>query len=641
MFRSAAIPLAAVLGAGAGSHFLLQGPLPLAAASAPAPEDGLLARGPLPTRAQQIARLRTGTRDNPFDVLIIGGGATGAGCALDAATRGFRTALVERGDFGCGTSSKSTKLVHGGVRYLEKAVFNLDSAQLKLVYEALQERSDLLANAPHLSRPLPILMPCYKWWEVPFYWAGLKMYDLVAGMRNLGWSSYVTPSESLRQLPTLADPNPSGRSLKGTIRYYDGQFDDARLNVALACTAAAAGAAVANHAEAAALLKDSHGHVVGARVTDKETGRAFEVHARVVVNATGPWADQLRQLSDPGAKKSVTASAGAHVTLPDYYGGGGVGMIVPKTKDGRVVFMLPWEGRIIAGTTDAPIELTDTPAASGAEVDFILDALSDFLSIKVRRSDVLSCWSGIRPLASDPTQSPAGGGETQNIVREHVIFTDADGLVTVTGGKWTTYRRMAEDVVDALVNGGRLPTPQRPCATQTLRLLGARGYSSKTAAEVAQRGADIAASPLGMAPGPRHSVTPDQARRLASAYGDRAFDVLELVKWSDGALAAPLAPGLPVIEAEVVHAVRQEYAASVEDFLMRRTRLAFLDAAAAEAAAPRVAELMAGELGWGTRRRRAEAAAAVRALRQQFAIPPPAEKEGAAGGESKGTAAAA
>ncbi|KIY96540.1 glycerol-3-phosphate dehydrogenase [Monoraphidium neglectum] len=332
MLRSAALPLAAILGAGASSGYLLQGP-GAARANAPGAGDELLAVGPVPTRAQQLARLRAGSKDDPFDVLIIGGGATGAGCALDAATRGLRTAMVERGDFGCGTSSKSTKLVHGGVRYLEKAVFNLDKAQLKLVYEALQERSDLLANAPHLARPLPILMPCYKWWEVPFYWAGLKMYDLVAGMRNLAWSKYLSPSESVRLLPTLADPNPNARSLKGAIQYFDGQFDDARLNVALACTAAAAGAAVANHAEASSLIKDASGRVVGARIADRQGGgRPFEVHARVVVNATGPYADALREQSDPGVKKAVRASSGAHVTLPEYYGSQAVGMIVPKTK---------------------------------------------------------------------------------------------------------------------------------------------------------------------------------------------------------------------------------------------------------------------------------------------------------------------
>ncbi|KAI8462742.1 MAG: mitochondrial glycerol-3-phosphate dehydrogenase [Monoraphidium minutum] len=646
MLRSAAVPLAAILGAGASSGYLWPGGV--AHANAPAGDDGtaeLLAAGPVPARADQIAKLRGSSRDQPFDVLIIGGGATGAGCAVDAATRGLKVALVERGDFACGTSSRSTKLVHGGVRYLEKAVFNLDSAQLKLVYEALQERSDLLANAPHLARPLPILMPCYKWWEVPFYWAGLKAYDAVAGLRNLAMSHYLTPSESVRRLPTLADPNPDGLGLKGSIQYYDGQFDDARLNVTLACTAAAAGAAVANHAEVTGLIKDSSGRVTGARVADRASGRSFDVHARLVLNATGPWVDKLRRLADPAARDAVMVSSGAHVTLPEYYGSGGYGMIVPKTKDGRVVFMLPWQGRVIAGTTDTPVELTDRPAATGAEVDFILDALSDFLSIKVRRQDVLSTWCGFRPLAADPTNPAAGGnGGTASIVREHVIFTDPDGLVTITGGKWTTYRRMAEDAVDALLSTGRLPAPARECATQGLRLLGARDYHANTHAEVAQRGSDIAAAapPAASygAASARHAVTPGQARHLAEAYGDRAFDVLELVRWSDGALAAPLAAGLPYIEAEVVHAARQEYCMTVEDFITRRTRMAFLDVAATEAAVPRVAELMAKELGWGSRKRRTEASNAIRVLRTEFATPPPAAKEAAAAPASATPAAA-
>eukprot|EP00775_Hariotina_reticulata_P006063 gene6063-6301_t len=545
MLSSRIAPWLGVLGLGAGGGILLnQGD------AGNTRDVQLLTQ--VPSRQQQVAALSTSKPDNPFDLLVIGGGATGSGIALDAATRGLKTALIEREDFASGTSSKSTKLVHGGVRYLEKAVFNLDYGQLKLVYEALQERKDLLENAPHLTRTLPILMPCYKFWEVPFYWAGLKAYDLVAGTKNLAWSKYLAPSESERRLPTLAPRNHQGKSLKGTILYYDGQFDD-----------------------------DSNGLVVGVHARDKQTGKRLDVHAKVVINATGPFVDRVRELGDSAAKPAVTGSSGAHITLPEWYGSAAVGMIVPKTKD-----------HVIAGTTDSPCPVTDRPQATAEEVSFILAAISDFLSIKVRQDDILSVWSGIRPLAYDPTVEASG---TAGISRDHLIFSEPDGLITVTGGKWTTYRLMAEDSVNTALATGKLQVTHQ-CVTSKLKLLGAQGYHANYHVEVAQQAsALLAGSP---------ACSPSVARHLASAYGDLAPQVLQLAAAEK--LGGLLVPGQPYLEAEVVHACRHEYCTTVEDFLARRTRLAFLDVAAAEAAIPRVAELMAAELRWGSYKKRCE-----------------------------------
>jgi len=547
---------------------------------------------------------------------------------VDAATRGLRTVLVEREDFGSGTSSKSTKLAHGGVRYLEKAVMNFDVAQLKLVWEALHERAHILTNAAHLSCAMPILTPCYKWWEVPYYWAGMKTYDAIAGLGNLAVSKYCGPTECLTRLPTLAQEL-GGRPLKGAILYYDGAFDDSRLNVTLAASAAAAGASVLNYVECKGLIKNAEGQVVGATCVDRLSGATFDVHARVVVNATGPFLDGVRRSADNNAALSVTASAGAHITLPAYYGDRATGLIIPKTKDGRVVFMLPFQGAVIAGTTDAPCPVTTRPRASDAEVAFILSTLSDYLGVRVPPSDVLSAWSGIRPLAHVPSANAAGskqavsgggGGDTASIVRDHVIFTDPDGLLNVTGGKWTTYRRMAEDVVNDAVASGRLPLSTRPCLTSDLKLLGAQSYRPSLAAELAQhyRAGAGAGTQGGHA---RLSLDTATAEHLAHAYGDRAHMVLGIAERQG--LGAPLVRGLPVMEAEVVHAVQCEYCVCVEDFVCRRTRLAYLDARATLGCLERVAQLMGDALGWSSAQRAAQVAAARRYIEATFFAGPP------------------
>jgi glycerol-3-phosphate dehydrogenase len=585
--------------------------------------------------------------NEPFDILIIGGGATGAGAALDAATRGLRVALVEGEDFASGTSSRSTKLVHGGVRYLEKAVFQLDPGQLKLVFEALRERRTLLRNAPHLAWPLPIATPCYKAWEVPYYWAGMKAYDLVAflGGGSLEMSKFLTARESLAAFPNLAltrSDDPEKNALKGAVVYRDGQFDDARLAVALAATASAAGATVLNHARVDRLLFEEVSdegtdgistnetgtpRVTGALVRDVSGSRKsapFPVRARCVINATGPFTDGVRRMVDARRETIMTPAGGTHVVLPAHFAPETCGLIVPKTKDGRVVFLLPWLGGVVAGTTDAPAPVTLAPRPSAEEVGFILEAVAPYLAAPARREDVLSAWSGIRPLATPPREEENGVEKgTENVSRDHVVADEGDGVVTVTGGKWTTYRLMAEHAVDAAVRvaakaDASVAARAGPCVTDAVAVLGAHGHRAGLAQTILMENArGVLEDSNAKAKNKdarrftkktktsgreaRARTTLDDAdvvEHLVRAYGDRARRVVDLAR-SDDALAKRLAPAHPTLVAEVVHAAREEYCLTTRDFLARRSRLAFLDVAAAEAAAPAVNAALAKELGWG------------------------------------------
>jgi glycerol-3-phosphate dehydrogenase len=528
-----------------------------------------------------------------LDVLVIGGGATGSASALDASLRGLQVALVERDDFASGTSSRSTKLIHGGVRYLEKAFFQLDPGQLKLVFEALHERAIMLKQAPHLTQPLPTLLPCYKLWEVPFYWVGLKAYDFVAvlGSGLLYMSKFVSAAEAMRQFPTLSHKSFDGERLRGSIMYYDGQMDDARFNVGLALTAALYGATVANHAEVVKLLRadaapagGGEAPVVGARVRDTLTGDEFDVRAKVVINATGAFTDAVRQLEDPKANPMIVPSAGTHITLPEFYSPDGMGLIVPKTKDGRIVFMLPWLGRTIAGTTDSSTEITALPQPHEDEVAFILDALADYLRIEVRAEDVQSAWSGIRPLAVDPD---ADAGSTQNILREHAVHVSPAKVVTITGGKWTTQRAMGQAAVDRAIEVAGLGARATNCKTTWVKLIGGHKWDNSNFTFLSQH----------------YKVDVECAKNLSRAYGDQAYKVAEL---AERGLGARLVAELPVLEAEVVYCVRHEYCQTAIDFLARRSRLAFLDSEGSRRALLRVVDLMAQELGWSRARKSQE-----------------------------------
>ncbi|KAG9441709.1 hypothetical protein H6P81_017563 [Aristolochia fimbriata] len=550
----------------------------------------------VPSRGAQKTALVGSSVDSPLDVLVVGGGATGCGVALDAVTRGLRVGLVEREDFSSGTSSRSTKLIHGGVRYLEKAVFNLDYGQLKLVFHALEERKQVIENAPHLCHALPCMTPCFDWFEVVYYWMGLKLYDLVAGARMLHLSRYYSLDESIELFPTLAR-NGRGRNLKGTVVYYDGQMNDSRLNVGLACTAALAGSVVLNHAEVISFIKDDTGErVIGAHIRDNLTGKEFETYAKVIVNAAGPFSDSLRKMADKDKQSIICPSSGVHIVLPDYYSPEGMGLIVPKTKDGRVVFMLPWLGKTIAGTTDSNTTITMLPEPHEDEIQFILDAICDYLNVKVRRSDVLSAWSGIRPLAMDPSAK-----NTESISRDHVVCEDYPGLITITGGKWTTYRSMAEDAVDAAIKSGKL-TPSNNCVTNHLRIVGGEGWDPAYFTVLAQQYVRMKKTHGGkVVPGVMDSAA---ARHLAHAYGTLAERVAAIAQNEN--LGKRLAHGYPFLEAEVAYCARYEYCESVVDFIARRSRLAFLDTDAAGRAVPRIIQILAAEHKWDKTRQKKE-----------------------------------
>ncbi|KAG6412714.1 hypothetical protein SASPL_125399 [Salvia splendens] len=597
--------LGAVAAVAGSAYFTVLGNPPIAASDRGAALANVKQRiadpsAAVPSRAVQESALIGSSASNPLDVLVIGGGATGCGVALDAVTRGLRVGLVEREDFASGTSSRSTKLIHGGVRYLEKAVFNLDYGQLKLVFHALEERKQVIENAPHLCNALPCMTPCFSWFEAVYYWMGLKMYDLVAGRHLLHLSRYYSAQESVELFPTLARKG-KDRSLKGTVVYYDGQMNDSRLNVSLACTAALAGAAVVNHAEVISFLRDDGtGRIIGARIRNNLSeaflSNEFDTYAKVVVNAAGPFCDSVRLMADKEAKQMISPSSGVHIVLPDYYSPEGMGLIVPKTKDGRVVFMLPWLGRTVAGTTDSNTSITMLPEPHEDEIEFILDAISDYLNVKVRRMDVLSAWSGIRPLAVDPRAQ-----STESISRDHVVCEDLPGLVTITGGKWTTYRSMAEDAVDLAIKSGKLSSASK-CVTYNLQLIGADGWDPASFTILAQQYKRMKTSYGGkVVPGAMDTAA---AKHLSHAYGIFAERVAAIAQNEN--LGKRLAHGYPVLEAEVAYCARHEYCESAVDFIARRSRLAFLDTDAARRAVPRVIEILASEHKWDKSRQEQE-----------------------------------
>lgn len=556
----------------------------------------------VPSRENQIAKLKAAnSKQNELDLLIIGGGATGSACALDATLRDLKVGLVERDDFASGTSSRSTKLIHGGVRYLEKAFFQMDPGQLQLVFEALRERAIMLKQAPHLTHPLPTLLPCYKFWEVPFYWVGLKAYDLVAALGNglLYVSKFISAKEAMRQFPTLSQTS-QGQKLRGSIMYYDGQMDDARFNVSVAITSALFGAAVANHTEVVDLIREDD-KVIGVRCRDVFNGDSFDIYAKVIVNATGPFTDSVRKMENKEANSMIVPSAGVHITLPSYYSPEGMGLIVPKTKDGRVVFMLPWLGRTIAGTTDSNTEITDLPKPHSDEVAFILDALSDYLRIDVRPSDVQSAWSGIRPLAVNPD---AEGDSTQNILREHAVHVSPEKVVTITGGKWTTQRAMGEAAVDKAIEVGGLEDKATRCKTPFVQLVGAHKWDGSYFTFLTQRYEVLGHKPMSSRTAIASSyLDVECAKHLSRAYGDQAFKVAEIAEKGHG---ARLVDGYPFIEAEILYCIENEYCMTAMDFLARRTRLVFLDSKGALAALEHVVDIMGKELKWSKSRMKEE-----------------------------------
>ena len=484
--------------------------------------------------------------DYPWEVLIIGGGATGLGAAVEAASRGYKTILVEQHDFAKGTSSRSTKLVHGGVRYLQQG-------DVGLVLEALRERGLLKQNAPHLVHNLAFVIPNYEWWNGPFYTIGMKIYDTMAGKLGLGPSIHISKEETMRAIPNLKE-----EGLRGGVIYHDGQFDDARLAVNLAQTAVSNGATVINYMRVTGLLKNKDQLVQGVVLEDMETGETHSVYSKTVINATGVFADSILQMDDPEAPRSIMPSQGIHLVLDKEFLQGESAIMIPKTADGRVLFAVPWHKKVVLGTTDTLVKKESLePRALESEIEFILSTAAQYLTKTPTRADVKSVFAGLRPLAASAT-----GKNTKEISRSHKVIVSLSGMVTVIGGKWTTYRQMGEDTINKASLIGDLP--ERPSVTRNLSIHG--------------------------------SVTNYDFDDPLYVYGtDKEF--IEKLVQARPELGEKLHPALDYIKAEVVWAACSEMARSVEDVLARRLRALFLDARTSIEMAPVVASLLAKELG--------------------------------------------
>ena len=505
-----------------------------------------------------------------FDVCVIGGGATGSGCALDAQLRGLKTVQLEARDFASATSSTSTKMIHGGVRYLEQAIRELDVKEFKVLTRALHERVHMLRHAPYLTRTRVFLTPCFNWWNVLYFEIGLKLYDWIAGKAGLAPSSFVSRKELLRRMPAL---NP--QRLVGAVAYVDGQFDDARYNIALVKTFVEAGGETLNYARVVGFLKDPAGKIMAAEVEDQLASRRFVVRARAFINATGPFADTVRQLAAPGAPPRMRLSKGVHILLPLDILPGEDALLIPRTEDGRVLFAIPWFGRLLVGTTEQEIGVQDDLFLTHAEVEYLLRHLNRYLARPVVPEAILSGSAGARPLVR-----AGSSADTKKLARDHEIELDPRSkLISIMGGKWTTHRAMAEDTVNAVQD--LLGQPGVPASTLDRQLVGSQGYApeySKTLMNEWQ-------------------ISELTAQHLAQKYGTLAPQVLGLAR-EDSHLAAPLVEGLAPVQAEVVYAAREEMAMTVEDVLARRIGLQLYSWRDSARAAPAVARLLAQEFGW-------------------------------------------
>ncbi len=488
-----------------------------------------------------LSRLDT---EKEWDIIIIGGGATGLGSAVDAASRGYKTLLLERFDFAKGTSSRATKLVHGGVRYLAQG-------NIKLVMEALRERGYLLKNAPHLTRNQPFVLPAYSWKEKWFYAIGLKIYDLLSGKLSIGKTRLLSAKKTCRYLPAVEQ-----KKLRGGILYYDGQFDDARLAVNLAQTAAENGGAVLNYMEVIDLVKEN-GKAKAVVVEDTTTGREYSLFGKAIINATGVFTDDILQMDDPDLFNIVSPSQGIHFVVDKKFFPGDYAMMIPKTDDGRVLFAVPWHGEVIIGTTDTPVkEPVFEPTALDEEIAFIFRNVNRYLTSGITKKDIKAVFAGLRPLVKAPGQK-----NTALMPRDHTIIVSKSNLVTITGGKWTTYRKMAKDAVDNAIFVSK--QERRQCKTQTLRI---HGWSEQ-------------------------KIDND----VLQCYGSDANAILQLME-SNPLLKEKLHPAFNYTKAQVIWAIKNEMAVSIEDVLARRIRMLFLDSQAALDTAPLVASMMAAEL---------------------------------------------
>ena len=479
-----------------------------------------------------------------WDFIIIGGGATGLGSAIEASSRGYKTLLLEQSDFAKGTSSRSTKLVHGGVRYLQQG-------NLSLVLEALKERGILRRNAPHLVHDLPFIVPNYDWWEGPFYGIGLKLYDTLAGKEGFGSSKLLSKAETIKHIPTIEQ-----EGLRGGVKYYDGQFDDARLAINMADTAYEQGATLINYMSVNSLLKDED-MICGVQAIDNETNKEYKLKSKIVINATGVFTDSIRKMDDPNNKNIIVSGQGVHIVLDKSFLPGDSAIMVPHTDDGRVIFAIPWHEYVLVGTTDTEVdEFLLEPIPKEEEIEFLLSHTARYLTKDPTRADILSVFAGLRPLVKS--------GEDENtaaISRDHTLNVSRSGLVTIAGGKWTTYRKMAEDTIDQAIIVADLK-PERS-VTKDLRI---HGYHSHA----------------------------DEFGDL-EIYGSDAIAIQEFLR-EDKSYTELLHPSFTTVVGEVVWAVRNEMARTVEDFLARRTRILLKNAKFSIEAAPKVAAIMAKEL---------------------------------------------
>lgn len=496
------------------------------------------------TRDQALTQIKE--RQSPWDLVVIGGGATGIGIAVDAASRGLDVVLLEQSDFGKGTSSRSTKLIHGGVRYLQQG-------NLTLVHDALKERSLLLQNAPHLVRDISFLIPCRSAWDRVFYGTGLKLYDFLAVRDSFGNSRWVNRKETSHIVPSLKMDH-----LSGAILYHDGQFDDSRLLISMARTAMNCGGVLVNYCRVTSLEKNSSGEITGVHAQDQESSEELFISAKVVINATGPFSDEIQSLDNPDHATTIAPSQGVHLVVSKEFFSGDSAIIIPKTADGRVLFIIPWHDHAVIGTTDTPIPqavLEPTPQAQ--EIEFLIETASAYLTKPIQYQDILSTFTGIRPLVKgDPSQ------KTASLSRDHSIKVASSGLITIAGGKWTTYRKMAEDCVDKAVQLARLHA--EPCRTTELKLHGATHQTDFLC--------------------PR------------SVYGSD-LPMIELLEQNHPDWAIPFCEELTLRPSEVVWAVRHEMARTIDDVLTRRSRSLLLNSRAAVAVAPRVVSVIAEELG--------------------------------------------
>jgi len=507
---------------------------------------------------------------NPFDVCVIGGGATGSGCALDSQLRGMKTVLLEGADFASGASSAATKIIHGGVRYLEEAVKQLDPAQYEVVNRALHERIHMLHNGPFLSRPMEFLIPCPGWFSVAYMGFGMKLYEWIAGKDSLFPSRYLSKTKTLERMPGLAPDH-----LIGSIAYADGQFDDARYNMGLINTFVAAGGEALNYARVVGFTKDASGKLQTAEVEDRSTKQRFTVRAQRFVNATGPASDTIRNLATPGIPTRMRLSKGAHLVLPLEVFPTRDALLIPKTDDGRVLFAVPWFDRLLIGTTEQEVTIHDELYLSKDDVAYLLHHINRYFKTAIRAEQIVSGFAGARPLVS------AGGSrDTKKLARDHEVELDAgSGLISIMGGKWTTHRAMAEDTINAVQKSlGRAATPG---VTLDHPLHGSAGYTPEYWQSLV-----------------RDYKLPEQtAKHLSQKFGTNAAKVLRLAQ-EDPALAAPIVRGFAPLRAEVAYCARNEMAITIEDVLMRRTGLQFYSWRAAIAAAAPTAAILAKELGW-------------------------------------------